>query len=170
MPSMQYSRTVALTLQMPEALSYHNRYLQHQGHLYSPDFRAGLALGQCLLAEQYVRARRFAESYRRDMEAVFADVDFILTPATPVIAPPIGAVEVSVDGGSEPAGNAITRYTSFFNLTGHPAITLPCGMHSAGLPIGAQLVGRHYADEALLDLATRIETDYDFELPLPDLD
>ena len=169
-PSMEHTRTVSLTVQMPEALSFHNRYLEQRGHLYSQDFRAGLALGQCLLAEHYIRAKRFIECYRRDMDAIFADVDAILTPATPVIAPHIGAVEVSVDGSSEPAGNAITRYTSFFNMTGHPAITLPCGMHSEGLPISAQLIGKHYADEQLLGLASRIEADYDFTLPLPDLD
>ena len=170
MPSMEHTRTVSLTVQMPEALSFHNRYLEERGHLYSQDFRAGLALGQCLLAEQYIRAKRFIETYRRDMDAIFAGVDAILTPATPVIAPAIGSVEISVDGIPEPVGNAITRYTSFFNMTGHPAITLPCGMHSAGLPIGAQLVGKHHGDEQLLGLASLIETDYDFTLPLPDLD
>ncbi|MCP4766247.1 MAG: amidase [Gammaproteobacteria bacterium] len=170
MPSMQTTRTVSLAVQMPEALSFHNRYLEQRGHLYSQDFRAGLALGQYLLAEQYIRAKRFIETYRRDMNAVFAEVDAILTPATPVIAPKIGAVEVSVDGICEPAGNAITRYTSFFNMTGHPAITLPCGMHSEGLPIAAQLVGKHHGDEQLLELARRIEADFDFDLPLPDLD
>jgi len=170
MPSMEHTRTVSLTVQMPEALSFHNRYLEERGHLYSQDFRAGLALGQCLLAEQYIRAKRFIETYRRDMDAIFAGVDAILTPATPVIAPTIGAVEISVDGIPEPAGNAITRYTSFFNMTGHPAITLPCGMHSAGLPIGAQLIGRHHADEQLLGLTRQIESKFDFELPLPNLD
>ncbi|TNF86572.1 MAG: amidase [Gammaproteobacteria bacterium] len=167
MPSMEYTRTVSLTVQMPEALSYHNRYLEQRGELYSADFRAGLALGQCLLAEQYIRAKRFIESYRRDLDQVFAAVDLILTPATPVIAPPIGAVEVSVEGLTEPAGNAITRYTSFFNMTGHPAITLPCGMHSAGLPIAAQLIGRHHADEILIESTRLIEQNYDFQLPLP---
>jgi len=170
MPSMETTRTVSLTVQMPEALSFHNRYLEQRGHLYSQEFRAGLALGQCLLAEQYIRAKRFIETYRRDLDQVFSEVDVILTPATPVIAPQIGAVEVSVDGVSEPAGNAITRYTSFFNMTGHPAITLPCGMHSEGLPFAAQLVGKHYGDEQLLDLTTQIESGFDFELPLPDLD
>ena len=170
LPSMQHTRTVSLTVQMPEALSYHSRYLEQRGHLYGQDFRAGLALGQCLLAEQYIRAKRFMESYRRDVAALFNHVDAILTPATPVVAPPIGAVEVSVDGVSEPAGNAITRYTSFFNLTGNPAITLPCGMHSLGLPIGAQLIGAAHADEHLLGLARLIETGYDFTLPLPGLD
>jgi len=167
MPSMEHSRTVSLTVQMPEALSYHNRYLEQRGDLYNQDFRAGLALGQCLLAEQYIRAKRFIESYRRDIDRVFAGVDLLLTPATPVIAPKIGTVEVGVDGQTEVAGNAITRYTSFFNMTGHPAITLPCGMHSEGLPIAAQLIGKHYGDEQLIATATLIETSYDFKLPLP---
>ena len=168
-PSMEHSRTVSLTVQMPEALSYHNRYLEQRGHLYSQDFRAGLALGQCLLAEQYIRAKRFIESYRREMNQVFDGVDLLLTPATPVIAPKIGTVEVTVDGQVEPAGNAITRYTSFFNMTGHPAITLPCGMHSEGLPIAAQLIGKHYGDEQLIATATLIESSYDFKMPLPGL-
>ena len=169
MPSMEYTRTVSLTVQMPEALSYHNRYLEQRGDLYSRDFRAGLALGQCLLAEQYIRAKRFIESYRRDMDNAFETVDVILTPATPTIAPKIGAVEVTVDGISEPAGNAITRYTSFFNMTGHPAITLPCGMHSEGLPIAAQLVGKHHEDEQLINLAAQVESGHGFKIPLPDL-
>ena len=167
MPSMEHSRTVSLTVQMPEALSYHNRYLEQRGDLYSQPFRAGLALGQCLLAEQYIRAKRFIESYRREMDRVFDGVDLLLTPATPVIAPKIGTVEVTVDGQAEPAGNAITRYTSFFNMTGHPAITLPCGMHSEGLPIAAQLIGKHYGDEQLIGTASLIESGYDFKIPLP---
>ena len=167
MPSMEHTRSVSLAVQMPEALSYHNRYLDQRGDLYSTDFRAGLALGQCLLAEQYIRARRFIETYRRDMQRVFDDVDLVLTPATPVIAPHIGSVEVVTDGKAEPVGNAITRYTSFFNMTGHPAITFPCGMHSEGLPVGAQLVGRHFADERLLETAALIEREQDFRMPLP---
>ena len=170
MPSMGYTRTVSLTIQMPEALSYHNRYLETRGELYSQDFRAGLALGQCLLAEQYIRARRFVETYRRDTESVFKDLDLLLTPATPAIAPEIGVVNVDIDGFSEPAGNAITRFTSFFNMTGHPAITFPSGMHSKGLPIGAQLVGRHYEDEFLLDAAEAIEKEFALGVPLPKVD
>lgn len=169
MPSMEYTRTVSLTIQMPEALSYHNRYLETRGELYSQDFRAGLALGQCLLAEQYVRAKRFVETYRRDTESVFADVDLLLTPATPTIAPEIGSVDVSIGNFKEPAGNAITRFTSFFNMTGHPAITVPCGMHSKGLPIAAQLVGRHYEDEFLLSATKLIEKEFELALPLPEV-
>ncbi len=169
MPSMQYTRTVSLTIQMPEALSYHNRYLESRGELYSQDFRAGLALGQCLLAEQYVRAKRFVETYRRDTEAVFADVDLLLTPATPTIAPETGVVDVSIGDFKEPAGNAITRFTSFFNMTGHPAISFPCGIHSKGLPMAAQLIGRHFEDGFLLGAAEMLETEFALQLPLPEI-
>ena len=169
MPSMEYTRTVSLTVQMPEALSYHNRYLESRGDLYSQDFRAGLALAQNLLAEQYVRAKRFIETYRRDTQAAFADVDVLLTPATPAIAPKIGVSQVKIGDYSEPAGNAITRFTSFFNMTGHPAVTFPCGMHSKGLPMAAQLVGRHNADEDLLGIAGLVEKEMGFRLPLPDI-
>jgi hypothetical protein len=68
----------------------------------------------------------------------------------PVYPPKIG----TVDGQAEPAGNAISRYISFFNMTGHPPIILPCSMLSAGLPIAAQLIGT----------ASLIEPSCDFKL------
>jgi Asp-tRNA(Asn)/Glu-tRNA(Gln) amidotransferase A subunit family amidase len=52
-------------------------------------------------------------------------------------------------------------------MTGHPAITLPCGMHSPRLPIAAQLIGKHYRDEQLITTASLIEPSRDFKLPLP---
>jgi Asp-tRNA(Asn)/Glu-tRNA(Gln) amidotransferase A subunit family amidase len=52
-------------------------------------------------------------------------------------------------------------------MTGHPAIVLPCGMHSEGLPMAAQLIGKHYNDEQLIATAVQIESSYDFRLPLP---
>jgi aspartyl-tRNA(Asn)/glutamyl-tRNA(Gln) amidotransferase subunit A len=80
-----------------------------------------------------------------------------------MIAPKIA----TVDGQTEPAGNAITRYTSFFNMTGHPPIILPCGMLSAGISIAAKLVGKHYRDEQLIGTAPLIEASCGFNLPLP---
>jgi aspartyl-tRNA(Asn)/glutamyl-tRNA(Gln) amidotransferase subunit A len=90
MPSMEHTRTVSLTVQMPEALSFHNRYLEQRGHLYSQDFRAGLALGQCLLAEQYIRAKRFIECYRCDMDAIWTAIPN--PPATPSPAIPLFSI------------------------------------------------------------------------------
>ena len=168
LPAMDHARTVSLTVQMPEALSYHSRYLGERGALYGADFRAGLALGQCLLAEHYIRAKRFIESYRRETTVVLGEVDVLVTPATPIVAPKIGTAHVTIDGVREAVGNALTRYTSFFNMTGHPAITLPVGLHSEGLPMAVQIVGRAFDEAGILRAAGAIERDERFRVPLPD--
>lgn len=168
-PDMEHSRTVSLTVQMPEALSAHSAYVQERGDLYGADFRAGLALGQCILAEHYVKAKRFVEVYRQETNKLFDEVDLILTPATPEIAQKVGTVKVTRNGVNEAIGNAITRYTTFFNMTGHPALTMPCAMHSEGLPIGLQLVGRYFDEMTVLRAAHAIERSGRFSIPLPSL-
>lgn len=157
-PSMEHTRTVSLTIQMPEALSYHARYLEARGHLYGDDFRAGLAVGQSILAEHYIRAKRLLTEYRRQMDTLFETVDLLITPAAPTTAPKIGAVSVQCGNQQEPAGNAITRYTSFFNMTGHPAITVPSGLSAAALPLGVQLVARPFEEALLLKAAAKAES------------
>jgi aspartyl-tRNA(Asn)/glutamyl-tRNA(Gln) amidotransferase subunit A len=168
-PNMEHSRTVSLTVQMPEALSAHSAYMQERGELYGADFRAGLAVGQCILAEHYVRAKRFIEVYRQETNKLFDEVDLILTPATPEISQKLGTVKVMRDGIPEAIGNAITRYTTFFNMTGHPALTMPCGMHSEGPPIGLQLVGRYFDETTVFRCAHAIERSDRFSIPLPSL-
>lgn len=165
LPDMEHTRTVSLTIQMPEALSCHMPWLEARGDRYGADFRAGLALGQNLLAEHYVRAKRMLSIYRREVDAVFEEVDALITPATPAVAPEIGVVNVTTAGLTEPAGNAITRFTSFFNMTGHPAITVPSGLHEAGLPMGVQLIGRSFDEAGLLRVAAVIDRNPDFNVP-----
>ncbi|WP_170763838.1 amidase [Ruegeria lacuscaerulensis] len=169
-PDLEHSRAVSLTVQMPEALSAHSAYLQDRGELYGQDFRAGLALGQTLLAEHYIRAKRFVELYRQETNALFDEVDLILTPATPEIAQKLGTVKTTRDGVEEAVGNAITRFTTFFNMSGHPALTMPCAMHSEGLPIGLQLVGRYFEESTILRAAFAVENDGAFSIPHPKVD
>lgn len=157
-PDMSNTRTVSLTIQLPEMLSYHSRYLKKKKTLYGKDLRAGMAVGQFILAEHYVRAKRMIASYRLKMDDVFKKIDLLITPACPIVAPKIGTVKVTTDNCTEAVGNALTRFTSFFNMTGHPAVTLPCGVHSSGLPMGVQLIGRHGEDSLLLEIAEAIES------------
>jgi aspartyl-tRNA(Asn)/glutamyl-tRNA(Gln) amidotransferase subunit A len=158
MPSMEDTRTVSLLVQLPEALSYHSRYLPEKKDDYGEDMRAGMALGQFILAENYIRAKRLMQDYRLKLKQTFEKVDIIITPTCPITAPAIGSRFVTVQNEEEPIGNAITRFTSFFNLTGNPAITIPCGIHSSGLPMGVQLVGRHFEENVLLKTAHFLES------------
>ena len=157
MPPMENTRTVSLLVQLPEMLSYHSRYLPEKKELYGEDVRGGMALGQFILAENYIRAKRVMQDYRLRLKQTFEAVDIIITPTCPITAPKIGSRFVTVQNEEEPVGNAITRFTSFFNLTGNPAITIPCGIHSSGLPIGVQLVGRNFEENLLLKTAYVLE-------------
>lgn len=157
MPPMEKTRTVSLVIQLPEMLSYHSRYLPKKKNLYGKDLRAGMALGQFILAEHYIQAKRMVQWYRLKMEESLKRVDLIITPSCPIIAPEIDSDFIEWGDKKEPVGNAITRYTSFFNMTGHPAISIPCGIHSLGLPMGVQLVGHHFDENTLLKVAHVLE-------------
>jgi aspartyl-tRNA(Asn)/glutamyl-tRNA(Gln) amidotransferase subunit A len=81
----------------------------------------------------------------------------LLLPSLPIPAPPIGAASVDVDGAREPVRAAMLRLTQLFNITGHPAIALPAGVGTDGLPRGIQLVGRRMETERLLQIALTTE-------------
>ncbi|MFI5023148.1 MAG: amidase [Alphaproteobacteria bacterium] len=157
MPDMAMARTVSLLVQMPEVLSYHRRYLPEMLELYGEDMRAGLAFGQFILAEHYVRGLRMIARYRCEMAAVFESVDALITPTCPIIAPKRGVDTVEITGVVESVGDALARFTGFFNMTGNPAISVPSGLHTLGLPMGVQIIGRPFDDGTVLAIAREIE-------------
>jgi aspartyl-tRNA(Asn)/glutamyl-tRNA(Gln) amidotransferase subunit A len=109
-------------------------------------------MGRYVLAEDYVRARAAQQVIRREVEHALDGVDALLLPTVAITAPALGADTVAIDGRQEPVRAVMLRLTQPFNLSGHPAIALPCAA-GAGLPVSAQVVGRHARTWALLDLA-----------------
>ncbi len=124
---------------------------------YTPVVRRRLELGRYVLAQDYVRAMEGREVLRREVDASLANCDALVLPALPIPAPPIGAESVIVNGANEPARALMLRQTQLFNVTGHPAISIPCGVTSAGLPCGLQIVGKRDQAEALFAIALAIE-------------
>jgi Asp-tRNA(Asn)/Glu-tRNA(Gln) amidotransferase A subunit family amidase len=86
-----------------------------------------------------------------------AGVNAVVLPSLSIEAPPIGAATVPVKGGQEPVRNAMLRCTQPFNLSGHPAISVPCGTTTSGLPVGLQIVGHAGRTNDLLRVARAIE-------------
>ncbi|MGH9778701.1 MAG: amidase family protein, partial [Candidatus Acidiferrales bacterium] len=128
---------------------------------YSDDVRKRLELGGEVKATDYLRAWETKQEFLADFAAAFEQVDAILAPTTPVAASPIGAHSVRIGGptAANPAGDeenvrtALLRLNRPQNLTGLPAISVPCGFTRAGLPIGMQLIAASWEEAELLRIA-----------------
>ena len=142
---------------LPEASAYHASMVDEHPELYTPPVRLRIETGRYLLAEDYVRAQRGRDVLRAEVDTALAGCDALALPTLPIPAPLIGATSVAIDGKMESVRNLMLRLTQLFNVTGHPAITLPMAQTPAGLPCGLQLVGRRHATEALLGVASACE-------------
>lgn len=148
---------VYLHLVLGDAAAYHARSLETMPERYTEPVRQRLEIGRYVLAEDYARALAGREVLRREVEAALSGHDGLLLPALPIPAPPIGAQSVRVGSTEEPVRSLMLRLAQLFNLTGHPALSLPCGRTASGLPCGLQLVGRRGETETLLRVALSCE-------------
>ena len=142
---------------LAEGAAYHAATLDSRPDAYTPGVRLRLEMGRYILAEDYVRALRGRDVLTQEVSSVLDGRDALLLPTLPIAAPKLGVPTIRLGGGDEPVRNVMLRLTQLFNITGHPAITLPCGVTSEGLPIGLQVVGAAGRTAELLDLAGAIE-------------
>lgn len=149
---------------LPEAAAWHRKYLDTRGALYTNNVRARLIAGRDISAVNYFSAVQACDNYRIQVDALLTEVDALVLPTLPITAPVIGQNEVTLYGGSGiDAGQqvnvraAMLRNTQLFNMTGHPAISLPLPMPPGMLPCGLQLVGRLDKTAELLAIAASCE-------------
>ncbi|MDR7482446.1 MAG: amidase [Armatimonadota bacterium] len=169
LPDLAQARTVMWTISAAEAAEYHRPYLRTRASDYHPVVRSLLETGEFILAADYVRAQRVRQRMALDVRSAMAGVDAVVLPALPVPAYPIGQRTMRVGGEEEDVLSIITRYTALFNLTGHPAIVLPCGFTSEGLPVGVQIVGHPFQEARLLRIAYAYEQAAGLHLRRPPL-
>lgn len=146
-----------LHIVLPEAAWYHAATLDSDPSGYSPGVRLRLEMGRYVLAEDYVRAMRLRERLTSAVDRALDGCDALLLPSLAIPAPPAGAQSVEIEGQAEPLRGAMLRLTQLFNLTGHPAISLPAGVNRNGLPIGMQLVAARHRTDQLLAIAGAVE-------------
>jgi aspartyl-tRNA(Asn)/glutamyl-tRNA(Gln) amidotransferase subunit A len=142
-----------MTVILGEAASVHRERYETDPAAFGMGVRSQLEAGMQLPAYQYVRAAGLRDTLRRGGgdERLFAAADVLVMPATPIVAPRIADLTPE-----DPVG-LLTHNTAPFNLSGHPAISVPCGTTSAGLPIGLQMVGRRWDESTLLRAAAAYE-------------
>ncbi len=140
------------SVQKPEAYTYHldQGWLEDRADRYSAEVLANIRGGAEYSAAQYIRGQGLRRRLTEEMRGVLGAIDLLATPTTPIAAatPEEFAAGLRVNG--EPIIGTTMRCTFPFDLTGQPALSIPCGFTSSGLPVGLQLVTRHFGEPTLL--------------------
>ncbi|MFN3653372.1 MAG: amidase [Armatimonadota bacterium] len=152
LPSLDYAATVQGCLILAEAAAYHREWLATRSGDYGSRVRMRLAEGLCVEAADYLNALQARQLLRDDFSRVFQEVDALLTPAVPIPAPRLDQEYVAVHDGVAPAQFYMVRNTFVFNMTGTPAVSVPCGA-AEGMPVGLQIAGRAWEEETVLRIA-----------------
>jgi aspartyl-tRNA(Asn)/glutamyl-tRNA(Gln) amidotransferase subunit A len=137
------------TLRGVEAYTYHSQWIAGSPEKYQEATRQQIQKSANVKAATYMQARRQLDLLRREVNKVFASVDLLITPTMP--APPVAIAQAA-----DPTAVSI-RNTSPFDVLGLPAISVPCGFTTSGLPIGLQIVGAPFAESTVMALAHAYE-------------
>ena len=149
-PSLEYSGIANMVIMGSEAFAYHRKNLQSQPHNYGDIVRTRFYLGSLYTADDYVQAQRARRRVQQEMAQVMERVD--------LLAMPTSAKPAALTKGFDPtAMMGRPSFTSPFNHSGMPAISIPCGFSTSGLPIGLQLAGRPFDESTVLRAAYAYE-------------
>lgn len=158
-PLQEHISAVGMLLLIAEGAASQRRNLAKHRDMFSLPTRLSLALGERVSTGEYMHAQRVRAKLKAEVDALFHahDYDAYLSPTTACAAQRIS--QAALDGGEVDSNfnRAISLFTFLGNLTGRPALTLPCGEDQQGLPLGLQLLGKPWEEGALLSLGQHID-------------
>jgi aspartyl-tRNA(Asn)/glutamyl-tRNA(Gln) amidotransferase subunit A len=143
-----------------EAYSFHRNNMVNRWNDYGRFTRRALVRGAFLTAADYTQAQRFRSFFRRELAQLFASYDVLITPTWPSPAP-------RSDEMSPERQLRSVSFTGPWNLAGLPALAVPCGFSSSGLPLSMQIIGKPFAEGALLTVADAYQRQTDWHLKVP---
>ncbi|HKY54507.1 MAG TPA: amidase [Anaerolineales bacterium] len=164
--NMDWLREAALANKiMAEAdgAAVHRDRLKEHPDWFGKDIRQRLENGAKTTSTEYILARRTQAEIRKRCEHLFETYDLLILPATPITAPPVEGLDAIEQAAR------LTRFTAPFNLTGLPALSIPCGFTNKGLPIGLQIVSRAWADAKVLNAGYAYEQSTEWHTQRPAL-
>jgi aspartyl-tRNA(Asn)/glutamyl-tRNA(Gln) amidotransferase subunit A len=148
LPYAQYGSSASWAIAYTEAFAFHRANFFARAHDYTPAFLHKITGAACLTAEERLTAQRLRQVISAEFVAALAAVDALVTPTTAYPAHPINGKSPQADMRS------LTRPVS---LTGLPALAVPCGFTTAGLPISMQLIGRAWEESTVLRIGHAYE-------------
>jgi aspartyl-tRNA(Asn)/glutamyl-tRNA(Gln) amidotransferase subunit A len=156
LPDLSAINAVARLILLAEAAATVTPHRDRR-ELFGPDVLALFDQGRLIPAVDYVNAQRLRRAMRREFDLIWKEVDCFIAPTTPATAPRIGDTSVRLGGRDEDVRLAATRLVRGINLLGLPALSMPCGLSAAGLPIGLQIVGQAFDEALVLKVGAALE-------------
>jgi aspartyl-tRNA(Asn)/glutamyl-tRNA(Gln) amidotransferase subunit A len=148
---LELAADALMAILCPEASVIHQRRIAEQPQGFGETTRLQIEAGFAVPATAYVRAQQVRRELVARFRALFAEVDALLSPAVPWVAP------ASDPALNDEAGAGEMLYSAVYNLVGLPAASVPCGLSSERLPMGLQIVGPWGDDERVLSIGAAIE-------------
>ncbi|MBP7065657.1 AtzE family amidohydrolase [Ferrovibrio sp.] len=155
-PEARRARAAAYTMTAIEGSNLHRQRLQQRADDFDPDTRDRFLAGALLPGDWYVQANRFRRWYRARMQELFRDVDILLAPAAPCIAPKIGQRMMTLDGVEMPVRANIGLFTQPITFAGLPVVATPYAA-AAPMPMGVQVIAAPWREDLALRVARYLE-------------
>jgi len=177
LPHLKYTIGAETAIIYAEPLAYHQKYLRRGRHSdYTDLSKASWDAARFVTGSDYVQAQRVRRFMIRDFEKAFEQVDVVFAPGMPVEANTI-AEDLLTDkfptretlAGTVTLWEIIGRMTNPANLTGVPALVLPCGFSASGLPLSLQIMGRHFDETTVYRVSAAYEQATDWHTRRPRL-
>ena len=138
---------VEFAICLPEASEYHRHMLRANPDLYEDDVRTFLEAGEMVPATKYLQSLRVRQLMQREWATMYENIDVLIAPSVPATAAPTGTEAMTLGGVEMPLSAVYVGLSAPANITGMPALAVPCGFSKSGLPISFQAIARPF-DEA----------------------
>ena len=169
LPLYEYAQPISNAILSAEATAANRDILLSDGDKLYPQVRERLEEGLFISAAEYLRAQQARQVFCQQVAGLLNDVDLLAGPVEPVTAPKILERRIEIGGEALPAVPMLTKYTRVYNITGSPAISVPCGFGPDGLPVGLHLAGRNFDESTVLRAAYAYQQATDWHTRRPPL-
>jgi aspartyl-tRNA(Asn)/glutamyl-tRNA(Gln) amidotransferase subunit A len=169
LPHMDAAVDAWLAILLAEAASIHEADLKERPEQFGLDVRLYLEEGALVPALTYIKAQRIRRQMVEGFRSAMRDVDALVTPTTALPAPKLREATVRIGDTEEALFRTLARLSSPFDMTGLPALSVPCGFTASGLPVGLQLAGHPFSEAVLLRIGSVYEGAHPWTARHPDV-
>ncbi|SDI57827.1 aspartyl-tRNA(Asn)/glutamyl-tRNA(Gln) amidotransferase subunit A [Aneurinibacillus migulanus] len=167
-PSLRYAEYAEMITILAEAAAIHHRNLLARPEDFGKDIRLLFELGEIPSAVDYLQSQQIRRQLKQDFQKAFEKVNVLITPTLPILPPKIGEEYADLNGEKVDLIDHIIRFTGPGNLTGLPALTVPCGFKE-GMPVGLQIIGPAFKEGTILNVGYAVEKTNPLKGKKPDL-